>query len=206
MIEGDERKDMLVKYVYTRRKHKNIDFKRTICRILVYPQGYEFVHNMCCTLFQGLGIDGSWFNIRPHGNAKGVEQFLGQINPQAKSIAFDLFDQNWTVTEVKNHMSKLDDPLKISSYHRVKYLLRKWSAEKDICCTGNPSMQLAHLVENMKNKQVKLVRSVIQSADGNPVVTICPDWVQLLMVNACGIHVKKIKTWTPSDIDVGKFC
>ena len=68
---------------------------------------------MCCTLFQGLGIDGSWFNIRPHGNAKGVEQFLGQINPQAKSIAFDLFDQNWTVTEVKNHMSKLDDPLKI---------------------------------------------------------------------------------------------
>ena len=67
-------------------------------------------------------------------------------------------------------------------------------------------MQLAHLVENMKNKQVKLVRSVIQSADGNPVVTICPDWVQILMVNACGIRVKKMKTWTPSDIDVGKFC
>ena len=61
-------------------------------------------------------------------------------------------------------------------------------------------MQLAYLVENMKNKQLKLVRSVIPSADGNPIVTICPDWVQLLMSNACGICVKKIKTRTPSDM------
>ena len=202
-VSPELRERCLVKYIYLRHKN-DIDLKRSIVRFLVYPRGYEYVQDMCVTLFSGRGIGGSWTNIRPHGNSKNLEQYLGGVDPLAKRMVFEFFDQNFTCTQVLSQMQAQPDPLKITRDYRIRYLYKKWKEQKQICCTSNPSQKLAHLVESMKNDHPKLVRAVCQSADGNPVVVICPEWVQLLMVNACGIRTRKLKLWTPSDLDVGK--
>ena len=204
-LEPELRNDVLVKYIYTRHKGHGIDMKRSILRFIVYPHGYEFVHNMCMTQFSGRGMEGTWANIRPHGNAKGREQYLGAVNPHAKQLVFEFFDKSYKVSGVLAKMSALQDPLKITQRHRIKYLYKKWCEEKNICCNNNPSQQLSHIVEGMKTSTPMLVRSVHQSAEGNPVITICPEWVQTLMQHACGIRTRKLKHWTPSDLDVGKL-
>ena len=109
------REKCLVKYIYLRHKGDDIDLKRAICRFLIYPKGYEYVHKMCATLFSGRGIGGSWTNIRPHGNSKNQEQFMGGIDPQAKRMVFEFFDQNFTCSQVLAQMQAQPDPLKITT-------------------------------------------------------------------------------------------
>ena len=203
ILTDKEREDIMVKYIYIRHK-EDIDFRRAIMRFLVYPKGYEFCKDMCMTSFNGKGLSGSWHNIRPHGNSKSGDQYMGKINPDAKARVFDLFDENVKISEVLKEMQSKEEPLRITRYHTIHYLYQKWCSKRDVYCTNNPAKKLAHLVEAMKNKDVKLIHSIHQSADGNPVITLCPDWVQTAMINACAIRARKLKKWEPSDLDVGK--
>ena len=226
-VSDEQRRDILVKYIYIRHKEFGVDFRyyifnlqpiinilrctysffrRAILRFLVYPKGWEFVHNMAVTLFSGSGIEGSWSNIRPHGNSKGRDQWIGSVHPRAKAMVYQAFDENTKLGEVWAFMQKQPDPLTITRLHVIRYLYKKWCTKKDICCSGNPAKQLSHVVQSMKNAiGGKLVHSVIQLAEGNPVVTICPTWVQTLMLNCCAIRTRKMKNFNPSDLEIGKL-
>ena len=55
---------------------------------------------MAVTLFSGNGIEGSWHNIRPHGNSKARDQWMGAIHPQAKAMVYQAFDEGTTLGNV----------------------------------------------------------------------------------------------------------
>ena len=173
---------------------------------MVYPEGWEFVKNMTVTLFSGSGIEGSWSNVRPHGNSKGRDQWIGSVHPRARAMVYQAFDENTKMTEIWAFMQKQPDPLKITRLHVIRHLYKKWCDKREMCCgNGNPAKKLGHIIDGMKNSHgPKLVHSVIQLAEGNPVITICPTWVQTLMLNCCAIRTKKIKNFDPSDLEVGK--